>query len=310
MQKYDERASVTPQDDANRKETLMTETTRKIAEMMATELKLGSLEVRLAETPAEIDAAQALRYHVFYEEMGAKPTPEMAARKRDFDAFDEHCDHLLVIDHMRKNKNPVIGTYRLIRRGAAEKCGGFYSSNEYDIKPLLDYPGEILELGRSCIDAEYRTGQVMQILWRGLSAYIFRYDIALMFGCASLPGTDPEALKLPLSYLYYHHLAPPGLRPKAVPERYVDMRLLPREAFDPNVAFDTMKMDPRAGGNSLPPLIKGYIRVGGFVGDGAVIDPQFNTTDICIIVKTDLITSRYIRHYERGRKKDIALPVE
>ncbi|MDP9127855.1 MAG: GNAT family N-acetyltransferase, partial [Pseudomonadota bacterium] len=249
-------------------------------------------------------------YHVFYEEMGATPTPEMVARRRDFDAFDEHCDHLLVIDHMRQGKNKVIGTYRLIRRVAAEKSGGFYSALEYDITPLLEYPGEILELGRSCIDAEYRTGPVMQILWRGLTAYVFKHDIRLMFGCASLPGTDPAALALPLSYLHHHHLAPPGLRPKALPERYVDMALMPREAFDPNVAFDNMKMDPRSGSNSLPPLIKGYIRVGGFVGEGAVVDHQFNTTDICIIVKTDLITRRYIKHYERSNKKDIVLPVE
>jgi putative hemolysin len=282
----------------------------KIAELIESELRLGTLEVRLAASAEEIDAAQALRYRVFYEEMGAKPTAEMAARQRDFDHFDAHCDHLLVFDHARKNKSKVIGTYRLIRREAAAKCGGFYSSGEYDIAPLIQYPGEILELGRSCIDAEYRTGQVMQVLWRGLTAYVFRYDIVLMFGCASLPGTDPAALALPLSYLHYHHLAPPGLRPKALPGRYVDMRLMPREAFDPNVAFNSMKVDPRSGGNSLPPLIKGYIRVGGFVGEGAVIDPQFNTTDICIIVKTDLITSRYIRHYERGNRKDIALPVE
>jgi putative hemolysin len=288
----------------------MTGTMHKIADLIDAGTRLGSLEVRLAETPAEVDAAQALRYRVFYEEMGAKPLPEMAARQRDFDEFDQHCDHLLVFDHMRKDKNPVIGTYRLIRREAAKNCGGFYSRAEYDITPLLAYPGEILELGRSCIDAEYRTGQVMQILWRGLTSYIFRYDVALMFGCASLPGTDPKALAVPLSYLYYHHLAPPGLRPKALAERYVDMRLLPREAFDPNVAFDSMKVDPRGGANCLPPLIKGYIRVGGFVGDGAVIDPQFNTTDVCIIVKTDLITRRYIRHYERDNKKDIALPVE
>ena len=288
----------------------MTGTIHKIPEADDKELRLGGLEVRLAMTPEEIDAAQALRYHVFYDEMGAIPTPEMAARKRDFDAYDEHCDHLLVIDHMRKNQNQVIGTYRLIRREAAEKCGGFYSSSEYDITPLLEYPGEILELGRSCIDAEYRTGQVMQILWRGLTRYVFRYDVRLMFGCASLPGTDPSALAVPLSYLHYHHLAPPALRAKALPERYVDMRLLPRDAFDPNVAFDSMKLDPRNGSNSLPPLIKGYIRVGGFVGEGAVIDKQFNTTDICIIVKTDLITSRYIKHYERSNKKDIILPID
>jgi putative hemolysin len=234
----------------------------------------------------------------------------MTARLRDFDSFDEHCDHLLVLDHMRKDKNPVIGTYRLIRREAAAKSGGFYSAGEYDITPLMQYPGEILELGRSCIDAEYRTGPVMQILWRGLTAYVFQHDIRLMFGCASLPGTDPRALVLPLSYLHYHHLAPPGLCPKALPERYVDMRLMPQEAFDPNAAFDDIKMDPRSGSNSLPPLIKGYIRVGGFVGEGAVIDHQFNTTDVCIIVKTDLITRRYLRHYERSNKKDIVLPVE
>jgi len=288
----------------------LTQNVHQIADLLNADLRLGSLEVRLAQTAEEVDAALALRYRVFYEEMGAKPTPAMAARKRDFDDFDEHCDHLLVIDHMRKDKNPVIGTYRLIRRDAAKRAGRFYSSGEYDITPLIQYPGEILELGRSCIDAEYRTGQVMQVLWRGLTAYVFRYDVQLMFGCASLPGTDPEALALPLSYLHYHHLAPPGLRPKAMPDRYIDMRLMPREAFDPNVAFNSLKVDPRSGANSLPPLIKGYIRVGGFVGEGAVIDRQFNTTDVCIIVKTDLITSRYIRHYERSNKKDIVLPVE
>jgi putative hemolysin len=285
-------------------------TVHKMDEAKDAELKTGSLEVRLAATPEEIDAAQALRYHVFYEEMGATPSPEMKARKRDFDQFDAHCDHLLVFDHSRKNKNPVIGTYRLIRRDAAKKCGGFYSTSEYDISPLLDYPGEILELGRSCIDAEYRTGQVMQVLWRGLTAYIFKYDVRLMFGCASLPGADPAQHALPLSYLHYHHLAPPALRAKALPERYVDMRLLPREAFDPNAAFDGMKLDPRTGANSLPPLIKGYIRVGGYVGEGAVIDRQWNSVDVFIIVKTDLITSRYIKHYERSNKKDIILPVD
>ncbi len=271
-------------------------------------LRLGSLEVRLARTSGDVESVQQLRYKTFYEEMGAKPSPEMAAEKRDFDKFDEHCDHLLLIDHMRKSKNSVIGTYRLIRRNAADKCGGFYSSSEYDISRLVSYPGEILELGRSCIDSEYRTGAVMQLLWRGLGLYVARHNVALMFGCASLPGTDPAALKIPLSYLYHHHLAPPALRTKALPERYVDMKLLPREAFDPNTAFDELKLDPRGGNNSLPPLIKGYIRVGGFVGDGAVIDYQFNTTDICIIVKTDLMTRRYKKHYNLGDTAEIVLP--
>jgi putative hemolysin len=288
----------------------MTATIQNITDKIDAEMRLGSLEVRLAKTPKDIDDAQDLRYQVFYEDMGAKPNPEMFVRKRDFDKYDEYCDHLLLIDHARTGKNPVIGTYRLIRRNAAQSCGGFYSASEYDVSRLIDYPGEILELGRSCIHREYRTGPVMQLLWRGLGLYIARHNIALMFGCASLPGTDPQALKIPLSYLYHHHLAPPALRAKALPERYVDMKLLPREAFDPDTAFAELKMDPRGGSNSLPPLIKGYIRVGGFVGDGAVIDKQWNSVDVCIIVKTDLMTRRYQRHYNLGGNPGIVLPVE
>ncbi|MCL2473347.1 MAG: GNAT family N-acetyltransferase [Alphaproteobacteria bacterium] len=271
-------------------------------------VRLNNLEVRLAVSTDEVQAAQELRYKVFYEEMGAKPNAETLKLKRDFDIHDEHCDHLLLFDHANKKKTTVVGTYRLIRRVAAEKTGGFYSSSEYDITKLLDYPGEILELGRSCIDAEYRTGPVMQLLWRGLGIYVAKNNISLMFGCASLPGTDIEALKVPLSYLYYHHLAPPALLTKALPEQYIDMRLLPKEAFNPDTAFNELKLDPRGGNNSLPPLIKGYIRVGGFVGDGAVIDHQFNTTDICIIVKTDLMTRRYKKHYDLGSDTGLILP--
>jgi putative hemolysin len=256
-------------------------------------IRNGAMELRLARTAADIDASQALRYRVFYEEMAARPSPEMAARGRDFDDFDPLCDHLLVIDHARgEGPEGVVGTYRLIRREAAARHGGFYSAAEYDIAKLAAYPGEILELGRSCVDAGYRNRPTMQLLWRGIAEYVFHYDIALMFGCASLPGTDPAALALPLSYLYHHHLAPPALRPRALEQRYVDMRLLPPEAIDPARALV-----------DLPPLIKGYLRLGGFVGDGAVVDEQFNTTDICIVVKTDLITDKYAKHYERRSRE-------
>jgi putative hemolysin len=278
---------------------------KKIIDLSGRETVLGSLEVRLAETAAEIDAAQALRYRVFYDEMGAKPTSAMRARQRDFDSLDDVCDHLLVIDHAAETAQQVVGTYRLIRREAAAKNGSFYSSSEYDIAPLIAFPGEILELGRSCIAASHRTGRVMQVLWSGLAAYIFRYDITLMFGCASFPGTDPDAHAQALSYLYYHHLAPPALRARALPGVYVDMQRVPRETLDPTATFNNLKIDPQGGGLNLPPLLKGYLRVGGFVGDGAYLDHQFNTTDVCIVVKTDLITNRYMRHYER---KEINLP--
>ncbi|MGQ9366265.1 GNAT family N-acetyltransferase [Azospirillum sp. ST 5-10] len=256
---------------------------------IAGDLRVGTLEVRLARSDAEVDSAQALRYRVFYEEMTAKPSPEMAARRRDFDDFDVHCDHLLVIDHARgPGPEAVVGTYRLIRRPMAERAGRFYSSSEYDITPLVSLPGEVLELGRSCVDAAYRTRGTMQLLWRGIAAYVFQHRIELMFGCASLPGNDVQALAQPLSYLYHHHLAPPALRPVALPELHVDMRLMEPGALDAKRAL-----------NDLPPLIKGYLRLGGFVGDGAVIDPQFNTTDVCVVVKTDLVTEKYYKHYER-----------
>lgn len=254
----------------------------------AVDVRSGALGVRLAETTADIDAVQALRYRVFYDELGAKPSAEMARVERDFDAFDNICDHLLVIDHAHAGGETVVGTYRLIRRPAALRHGGFYSAGEYDISEIAAYPGEILELGRSCVDASARNRPTMQLLWRGIASYVFHHDIALMFGCASLPGTDPAALALPLSYLYHHHLAPQGLRPRALAERYVEMRRLDPRAIDPAEALA-----------ELPPLIKGYLRLGGFVGDGAVIDQQFNTTDVCVVVKTDMITDKYYRHYER-----------
>jgi len=253
------------------------------------DLRMGHLEVRLAETSSEVEAALALRYRVFYEEMRARPTAEMETLRQDFDAYDGVCDHLLVLDHSKgTGAQAVVGTYRLIRRHVAAQIGSFYSSDEYDIGRLESYPGEVLELGRSCVDAAHRNRPTMQLLWRGIYAYVFQYDIRLMFGCASLPGTTPADLALPLSYLYYHHLAPPALRPVALPHRFVDMRMLEPEQVDPRRALA-----------SLPPLIKGYLRLGGFVGDGAVIDHQFNTTDVSIVVKTDEITDKYMRHYER-----------
>jgi putative hemolysin len=250
----------------------------------------GDFEVRLAGTPAEIDAAQALRYRIFYEEMKAHPSPEVAARQRDFDPFDNVCDHLLVLDRRRgEGPESIVGTYRLIRRVAAAKMGRFYSSAEYDIQKMIDYPGEVLELGRSCIARDARNTATMQMLWRGIALYAYHYNIQVMFGCASLPGTDPAQHAMAMSYLYHHHLAPPEIRVRALASRYVKMDML-----EPG-SYDTRKAMAR-----VPPLIKGYLRLGGFVGDGAVIDSEFNTTDVFIIVKTELVTEKYMRHYERG----------
>ena len=252
-------------------------------------VRAGNLLIRMAESAAEVRAAQALRYRVFCEEMGSKSTAEMIAARREFDSFDSHCEHLLVFDLKRAgSSDSVVATYRMMRREAAARRGQFYSSGEYDVSRILAYPGEVLEVGRSCVHPDFRRGSTMQLLWRGIADYVFHYDIRILFGCASLPGTDLEANALPLTYLYHHHLAPPELRATALPELYVDMR---------QVAPETV--DAQAAKAMLPPLIKGYLRLGGYVGDGAVIDREFNTTDVCVMVKTDWVTEKYFKHYSR-----------
>jgi L-ornithine Nalpha-acyltransferase len=253
------------------------------------ELRASNLGVRLAVYQDELDAVQALRYRVFYEEMGAKPDAQTVAARRDRDEFDAIADHLLVVDHdLGEGAESVVGTYRLIREEAAAKHGRFYSESEYDISALKRFAGRKMELGRSCTDAAYRNRAVLQLLWRGIAAYVFHYGIDLMFGCASLAGTDPDALADELTYLATHHRAPEGIRPRALPSRYVEMLRADPDAVNPKQAL-----------LRLPPLIKGYLRLGGFVGDGAVIDDQFNTTDISVVVQTDLVTDKYYRHYER-----------
>lgn len=250
----------------------------------------GNLTVRLATSTEEIAAAQSLRYRVFYEEMDASPSLEMKFLRSDFDSFDDICDHLLVICEDRVDlPSGVVGTYRILRRRVAMQSGGFYSSDEFDLTPLLDFEGEIMELGRSCVDPEHRNRPTMQLLWQAIASYVQRYEIEILFGCASFIGTEIENMKLPLSYLYHYHLAPKELRPQAIDNRFIEINRMPKHDIDRRFAWKT-----------LPPLIKGYIRLGGFVGDGAVVDSQFNTTDVSIIVKTNLITQKYFRHYERS----------
>ena len=250
------------------------------------------LEVLLARRRQDVAAAQALRYRVFYKEMGAAADLKTKVLRRDIDRFDRTCDHLLVIDPARRRRRippvsgSVVGTCRLIRRTIAERRGGFYSADEFDLSPLLDQAGECLEVGRSCVAPDYRSRAVIDRLWSGIADYIRANRITLLFGCASLHGVSPSELAQPLSYLYHHHLAPPPWRPRALPWRYVDMQILPAAA-----------VDPRAAWVRLPPLLKGYLRLGAMIGDGAVVDEQFNTTDVCVVLPTERVTERYLRRY-------------
>lgn len=257
------------------------------------DVKSKDLHIRLAETPDEVQLAQRLRYQVFVEEMAVEPSEEMRQERREFDSYDSFCDHLLVFDNSPEAPaNSVIATYRFMRREQALRAGQFYTQDEYDISPLLEYPGEVMELGRSCVHQDHRTGIGMQVLWRGIASYVMHFNVDLMFGCASLFGTDVDKLALPLSYLHHNHMAPEHLRPRALPQLHTPMDRVSADEIDAKAAL-----------MSLPPLIKGYLRLGGWVGDGAVVDSSFGTTDVCVVVKTDGVTEKYRKHLTRGESE-------
>ncbi len=253
----------------------------------------GNLEIRLATTMKEIHRAQRLRFKVFYEEGGAVAQGGAALVRRDICRFDKHCDHLLVMDMAARNsfgriKPKVVGTYRLLRREVAERHGGFYSQNEFDIAPLLARHSDknFLELGRSCVHAKYRSKRVIELLWRGLWIYAKHHHVDVLIGCASLPGINPLALALPLSFL--HHQASADAEWQVAPHhgRAVPMAILEKAA-----------VDARKGVAALPPLLKAYLRVGAKFGNSAVVDTQFGTVDVFTIMPLADIEDRYIAYF-------------
>ncbi|PWL19746.1 ornithine-acyl-ACP acyltransferase [Falsochrobactrum shanghaiense] len=252
--------------------------------------RIGSLEVRLANSWDAVEAAQELRFRVFFEEMGARSTNIEEVESRDADRFDAVCDHLLVYDTALPvpEHKQIVGTYRLMRSDQAAQTGGFYSADEYEVQRLvLSRPElKLLELGRSCVKAEYRSKRTVEVLWQGAWAYCRRHAIDVMFGCASFHGVVPAAHALGLSFLHHNCRATPDWDVSALPQRYQAMDLMPKEAINNKVALF-----------SMPPLVKGYLRLGAMIGDGAVIDEAFGTTDVFIIMPIERISSRYITYY-------------
>jgi putative hemolysin len=255
--------------------------------------RLGNLEVLLAGKATDVRRAQKLRYRVFYKEMSAIADAATLFARRDIDAFDAICDHLLVVDHARSRhdilrKPEIVGTYRLLRQHIAERHGGFYSAAEFDIEPLLRRHRHLrfLELGRSCVLSHYRNKRTVELLWQGIWNYVVQHRQDVMIGCASLEGTNPDRLALPLSFLHHFARAPEEWRARTVDARHVEMNRVPKDAIDPKTAL-----------KQLPPLIKGYLRLGAFVGEGAVVDDQFGTTDILIILPISAINARYLTHF-------------
>ncbi len=252
--------------------------------------RIGPLETRLARNGHEIEAAQRVRFQVFVEEMKAKLSPECMSRRRDFDSWDDICDHLLVLDRSIEGdtEDQIVGTYRILRQSIAMRHGGFYSAAEFEISSLLArHPDkQLMELGRSCVLPPYRTKRTVELLWQGNWAYALKYGMDAMFGCASFPGTNPDDHALAFSFLHHSVLATGEWAVNARPDRF---EALDRMPFDP--------ADARKALAAMPPLVKGYLRLGAMVGNGAVIDHAFNTTDVLIVLPIAKISDRYISHY-------------
>lgn len=250
----------------------------------------GNFEVRLARSKQEIEAGQKLRYKVFFEEMGAKACDAVKNDKRDFDDFDEVCDHLLAFDNSKSGDDRVIATYRLLREEFVDQPEDFYSSSEFDLSNLYNEhfrnlmgQRQLLELGRSCVKEEYRTNAVMHLMWKFIARYIDKHKIAYLFGCASLQGTDQSKLELPLSYLYDEHKTPKDFNIPAVKGLYQKMDYFADGEYNRKQAI-----------RALAPLVRGYLRLGCYIGDGAVIDEQFGTTDVFILLPIDRLERRYL----------------
>jgi L-ornithine Nalpha-acyltransferase len=255
----------------------------------------NGLALRMAEGPEELRAAQRLRYQVFYEECGATATETMRATRRDADHFDNICDHLLVIEQGRVvadgtglHDGRVIGTYRLLRQDIAEKNSGFYSQSEFDLAPLLQRHSELrfLEVGRSCVAQGFRGKPVAELLWQGIWNYVRIHQMDVMFGCASLEGTNIDELADELTFIATTQATPDDWKVAALPQHHVPMQ---RKAAS--------EVDQRSVLRRLPTLVKAYMRLGCYIGDGAVVDHQFNTTDILIVLPVSGINPRYFNHY-------------
>jgi putative hemolysin len=252
--------------------------------------RIGPLDVRLAATRTEIEAAQRLRYKVFVEEMGARLPLEAMQQERDFDIIDRYCDHLLVLDTALGGdpETQIVGTYRLLRQDVAERHDGFYSQSEFDVADLAGRQRgkRFLELGRSCVLPAYRTRRTLEALWQGNWAYALEHRIDVMFGCASFSGDKPHAHALALSFLHETVAARDEWDVRAVAGRGLSMDMMPVEAITPRAALSAM-----------PPLVKGYLRLGALVSREAVVDRAFRTTDVLVILPVKQISGRYINHY-------------
>lgn len=242
------------------------------------------LEVRLAENQLEIERALALRYEVFNLEMG-EGLPQSSATRKDRDEYDLYCQHLVVFD--KSNENKIVGTYRILTRENAKTGIGFYSETEFDITSIYNIPDEIAEVGRSCVHPDYRDGSVISLLWQGLAEFMIKHNVRYLMGCGSIHSTEAQVASESYAFLKAKDsIAPEEFRVYPNPD-YV----LPN--FDPNLDVEDVKTISK----NIPPLIKGYIRLGAKICGFPALDSVFGTTDVFILFDRKEITDRYAKHY-------------
>lgn len=230
--------------------------------------------VTLATCPSEILEAQKLRYRVFHDEMGARLPSRIPGVDRD--VFDAYCEHLIVRD---EEHGRIVGTYRILSPSAARKIGAYYSESEFDLTRLQHLRERIVEIGRSCIDADYRTGAVISLLWSGLARYMLENGYDYLMGCASISMADGGHGAASLyNRLRDAHLAP------------LEYHVFPRHPLP----LERLRGDLSV---STPPLIKGYLRAGAWICGGPAWDPDFNTADLPILLPMSRLTDRHARHY-------------
>lgn len=249
------------------------------------------MKIRLAQGPDEIRVAQRLRHDVFMAERGATH----CSNAIDADRYDDTCAHLLIIEPDEKGVSPykladggLVATSRLIGQKEAEALGGFYSSGEFDLTDLLKTKSNLkfLELGRTCILKHARGTAVMELLWQGIWNFVRAEGYDVMIGCASFDGTDIFRHADALRFLAKHAHAPDEWRVSPLPNLSVKLPQVPEVARDAKRVM-----------LGLPPLIKGYLRLGCYISDGCVIDHAFNTTDVLIILPVKAINPRYFTRF-------------
>ncbi|MEW5771125.1 MAG: GNAT family N-acetyltransferase [Pseudomonadota bacterium] len=233
-----------------------------------------TFHVSLARHEAEVREAQRLRWKIFAEEMGARLNQTEPGY--DIDLYDPFCEHLLVRD---RDTEEVVGTYRILTPGAAKRVGSFYSESEFDLTRLQHLRGRMVEVGRSCVHPDYRSGGVITHLWAGLAEYMMKSGFDYLIGCASIGMQDGGHNAAGI----WHAVREKHLSP-------VEWRVFPRCPLPLEELSSTAAP-------SVPPLVKGYLRLGAYVGGAPAWDPDFNTADLFILLPMSRLNPAYARHF-------------